>query len=459
MEGATSVFDLTTGVSDSLRYRPLGLMENPFKGDSESGEYVLDSAVAEEGNKLLNAIGMAASQERSKPIVVTKHEMPSAYPLRAIAGVEHELVNDEEINILHAYIQFFMLHTGRVRSTLHILGERLAFRSFDKTLIAWVEQVLSDRDESLISFDVLGAEALDAFAERFREDPAAAIESIFGPPEIERRPELAEVSDLRLTRLETDVDEDQQNPPELDASVPDAPGTAVVMAEEADAIAEENVDEAILDYIVDYTKARISPVVARALRVYRERGLAAMATEFRVTKAPRKTLAALAKFARVRFRKVVLIYDGFDSWNSAPPELRRDITTSLSEIRWLLDSDAMMVMMLEKDGVDELEEAFSGGTHIDWTFDSVRKVFDRPDVLDLEMVDSWLSAAAVVGSEPITTTNTILVEIAAAANGSMNAFVIKAHAAIESAADRGVGELDDEALAAGLAAGSEEAPE
>ena len=49
---------------------------------------------------------------------------------------------------------------------------------------------------------------------------------------------------------------------------------------------------AVLDYLIEYTRAHLSPVIARGLRMYRERGLSALAEELKITKAPRKTLAA-----------------------------------------------------------------------------------------------------------------------------------------------------------------------
>ena len=125
-------------VSTSMRYRPLGLLDNPFMGSATAREYALESAVAQEGNKFLKAIDVAAGEEKPRPICITKHPIPTSYPMRAVAGVERELVDDDDFNVLHAYIMFFMLHNGRIRSTLHIMAERLAFRSFDKTLVVYV---------------------------------------------------------------------------------------------------------------------------------------------------------------------------------------------------------------------------------------------------------------------------------------------------------------------------------
>jgi hypothetical protein len=316
----------------------------------------------------------------------------------------------------------------------------------------YVEKVLADTDESLISYQVLGGERLAEFAETFRADPRATITSLFGEPKIvERRPELSEVGDKRGANLEADV-EDEDAVPEIDATVEDAPGTETVLDEEAAARAAEDVDQAVVDYIVEYTKMHLSPVVSRALRVYRERGLAALTTEFTVTKAPRKTLAAVAKFASVRFDKIVLIYDGFDGWGQVPADTRQKIATSLSEIRWVLESDAVLVMMLEKGNVAELEELFAAGRQLPWDFSGLIPLGDAPDVIDAVIVNAWLAAAVYPGADVLTLGDRVLSALVEASDGSLKQLATKAAAAVEDAAERGVATLDDAALAVGLAA-------
>ena len=46
--------------------------------------------------------------------------------------------SDDSLNVVHAYIQLYMMRKGRVRSTLGAVGERIAFRSFDETLASYV---------------------------------------------------------------------------------------------------------------------------------------------------------------------------------------------------------------------------------------------------------------------------------------------------------------------------------
>ena len=449
--------DDSTANSRLDRYKPLGLVANPFSAKADDPVQVaIELDVASEGRRLLAAIVSAAGQEKARPIVVTKYPIPSYYPLRAIAGVEYEIANDDSVGVLHAYVQMYMMHIGRIRSTLGILGERLAFRSFDKTLAIYLGTIVDEPDTDLISFQVLGEEAWAAFVSRYREDPAAAVEYVFGELEVERRPELAIVSDIRLTRLEVDASEEEETP-EVDSTIGEPPGADVVLAEEADGHEQQDESLAVLDYIVEYTKEHLSPVIARGLRRYRERGLAAMSDEFRITKAPRKTLAALVKLARMRFRKVALIYDGFDSWAGVPNELRSQIAGSLSEMRWMLESDAVMVLLLEQDTVPELDEQFGAGVRVDWRFDNISRIFDLKDEIDPNIVNTWLETAAAPGREPLTLANEVLSAIVDAAEGSLMRFATMAAAAIDDAADRGIASLDQAALEAGLAAKQTEA--
>jgi hypothetical protein len=257
--------------------------------------------------------------------------------------------------------------------------------------------------------------------------------------------------------LQSDVDEDD-NEPELDGAIGDAPGTEVILSEETSP--EEDADRAILDYIVEYTKVHLSPVIARALRVYRDRGLVALTAELTITKAPRKTLAAIVRFARVRFRKIVIIYDGFDNWAQTPADVRSEITGTLSELRWMLEEDAVVGIVVQPGKVPELEEQFGAGVHVDWDFPGVVGLEEAPDAIDVGMIDRWLAAATPKGVAPLTVGDPVLSALLDASNGSLKAFALAAVTAIENAADRKVSALDEEALEAGKAASwSEEGAE
>lgn len=432
-------------------YRSLGLVGNPLRlpnVGSLPGGIGLD--VTAHANRLVAAIIGSLESDRPKPVLVLKDpKIPSSYPLRTISMVEKVIGGDDSLNTLHAYVQLYMLRSGRIRATLRIVGERLAFRQFDETLAVYIEQVLREPDTSLTAYQVAGPDALGEFAERFSQSPLEVVHALFGAPEIERKPEFAEVGDVRTSDLEPDVDEDDDSP-EIDETIGDAPGTGMAEVDQDDSVDES--DLLLVDYLVEYAKAHYSPVIARALRVYRERGLAAMPTDIRVTKAPRKTLAAIAKFARLRFDRLVIFYDGFENWHTVPPEMRGQVAASLTEIRWLLAEDAVIIPVLERGEVNEIEEPFSGGTRVDWDFAGVRALERDTDRLDVEIVEGWLVDAAAPGSNALTLSDPVLAALSDEAGGSLTAFATAGAAAIDDAALRGVKVLDDAALAAGRAA-------
>jgi hypothetical protein len=427
---------------DVARYRSLGLIGNPFasSGDDEYGIGV-NLEIQAHANLLLSAIDAASRQETPKPILVTKStNIPDFYSLRAISVVEGALVRDESLNVLHAYIQLYMMRRGRVRSTLGIVGERLAFRSFEKTLAAYVGHVLSEPDTTLASYRALDDGVFAEFEQRFADDPVTAVTDLFGTPELERRAELAEIVDLRLAGLEHDIEESDVSA-EIDETVGTAPGAGI----ELTGVIES---DPLVDYLLDYTAVHLSKVVARALRAYTERGLAAMSTELRVTKAPRKTLSAVARLAGARFAKTAIIYDGFDNWQAIDREMRQTIVGALSEMRWTLDGLAAFVFLLEDGRVPELEEQFGAGTRLSWEWGSLAKLQQEPDTLDADTIESWLAAASLAGNEPLTLGDPVLAGCLADADGSLVRFATAAAAAIESAVERGLASLDETAAGA-----------
>lgn len=439
---------------NTSRYRSLGLVANPFSAEVEEGIGIgVALEIEATSNRLLAALVSASRESAPKPILVSKTtDVPSYYPLRAVSRVELDLINDDSLNVLHAYIQLYMMRKGRIRSTLGVVGERLAFRSFEQTLAQYIAQIIDAPDESLTAYAVLGPESLSAFAQRFREDPLAVVNRYFGEPELERRPELAEVADLRLASLDADIEETDVSA-ELDSSVGNAPGTGFALPG-----AEEHAEDiqAVVDYLIEYTAAHLSKVVARGLRIYRERGLAALSTELRITKAPRKTLGAVVKLACSRFEKLAIIYDGFENWGSIAPEMRQTIMNSLTEMRWLLDGDAVFVLLLEQGKVPELEEQFAGGTKVDWDFPWLIKAQNSAGELDMDMVRSWVDSAALPGGSPDLSR---LDELAAEAASDLDVFAAMAYAAVEDAAVRGISALDDASLQAGRLAAIEETAE
>lgn len=434
---------------ETARYASLGLISNPFVAPEEQDE---DAAVASEiaaaGNVLLKAIAERSAEEAPRPLVVLKGDLPSQYALQAMGSAESFLATDEGLGVLYAYVPLFAMRVGAVRATLSVIAERLAFRDFETTLVAYISTVLTAPDESLASFIAAGPEPLAEFATAYSHDARAAVRSVFGDGPLELHPQMSQVADLRHAELDADgIEEDAA--PELDASVGTTPGAAAAAAAADELQAEK--DRAVFEYLTEYTSVHLSPVVARALRVYRDRGLVAFAGELRVTKAPRKTLTAILKLAATRFKRSAFIYDGFENWLDIPEDTRSSIVGALSELRWKAAGLAYPVFVLSEGDAPEIEETFGGSGSVRWDFPGLLPMQENRGTLLPQVVDEWLACAALAEGT-WTMAEPVLAALAAEADGSMRAFIRMAHAAIESAAERGLDRLDDEARQSGLAA-------
>jgi hypothetical protein len=238
--------------------------------------------------------------------------------------------------------------------------------------------------------------------------------------------------------------EESEATAEVDSSVGDAPGTQQLLAEAASEMDTDNA--AVLDYIIEYTRAHVSPVIARGLRVYRDRGMAALADELKVTKAPRKTIAKLCEFASLRYSKVVFIYDAFENWHDIEPDLRSKLVGTMSDLRWKTAGGAFPVLVVGPEEAPELEEAFGHSTRVEWGFEGLTALEDNKDDILPDVVNGWLASAALEGATPLTLDDEVLAKLVGLADGSLARFILLAEAALESAAERGATVLDAEAL-------------
>jgi hypothetical protein len=299
---------------------------------------------------------------------------------------------------------------------------------------------------------------------------------VFGLPVMERHMELTDVVDMRPLDLESDAIDETSDGLEIESDYVEARGVddgAIEAyaeqhalpedqesAEEAGAQADEPdeaavkaaLNDAVFEYVFEYTRERLSPVIARALRAYRVRGVAVAATEFTITKAPRKTLGAVLKFARSRFRHVVAIFDNFDAWPLADADMRSKVVGSLSEVRSLLGDDLEMVFLVEKDIAPELEEQFGHGSRVSWDFGNLYSYFENPQAFDPAWVDSWLASAALQDTIPMSGKDPVFGRFLDRAKGDLQRFATMAAAAVDDAAVRGSTSLDEQAERAGLSA-------
>ena len=282
--------------------------------------------------------------------------------------------------------------------------------------------------------------------------------------------ELTDVVDLRPVDLESEVIDEASDGEEIELDFQEARGVNDDALQDAepqhqladgepaevaalDEAAEKAAfDDAVFEYVFEYTREHLSPVVARALRAYRVRGVAVAATEFTITKAPRKTLAAILKFARCRYRHVVVLFDNFDAWPLADMDLRSKVVGSLSELRSLMGDDLEMVFLVEKDLAPELEEQFGYALRVPWDFGNLDTYFENPQALDPVVIDSWLASASIQGATPITSEDPVVASLLAAADGNLTRFATMAAAAVDDAAARSANALDGQAQAAALAA-------
>ncbi len=450
----------------STAYRGLGLIGNPFVLSARNIDAFIDFEGRAMTNRLLKAIDEQADAGRPRTIWVNKGELPPSYALSAVGDVEHEIVSDDSLNLVSGYVQLAMMRMGRIRAILQIASESVAFSRVDRTIAAWVKQILAEPDTTLDAYLALEPDALTAFVRSFEDDSLAAVHRLFGEPLMERHMELTNVVDLRPVDLESEEIDESSDGTEIapdfreargvsdgaiDEWVESHPDKAEEVLPAADGEDPDNAvaNDALFEYLFEYTREHLSPVVARALRAYRVRGVAVMATEFTITKAPRKTLGAVLRFARCRFRRVVVLFDGFDAWPLAEADLRAKIVGALSEVRSLLGDDLEMVFLVEHDLAPELEEQFGGGVRVEWLFENLDRYFEEPNVLDADIIDSWLASAALPGASPITVRDGVLARFFDAADGSLPRFGRAAEAALRDAAMRGVSELDETAERAG----------
>ena len=328
---------------------------------------------------------------------------------------------------MHAYIQLAMMRMGRVRAILQMVSERVAFGRLDKTISAWVERVLAEPDTTLETYAALGSERLGAFSEAFAADPSARSTRYSAFPSWSATWNSRDVVDMRPVDLESEEIDESSDGVEIAPDFQEARGVSDGSIEEwqekhqqlpeaeeepaaevPDEAAEKAaLDDAVFEYVFEYTREHLSPVVARALRAYRVRGVAVAATEFTITKAPRKTLGAILKFARCRFRHVVAIFDNFDAWPLADNDLRSKVVGSISEVRSLLGDDLEMVFLVEKDLAPELEEQFGHGRRVTWDFGNLDSYFEDPESLQPAWIDSWLASAALSGADAAVRSTTL----------------------------------------------------
>jgi hypothetical protein len=185
-------------------------------------------------------------------------------------------------------------------------------------------------------------------------------------------------------------------------------------------------------------------VVARAIDAYRRQGAAAAAQELKITKAPRKTFKAIGALAAFGFDAVVIAFDQFDGWERIGPDVRGQIASSLTEMRWALDGAGVVAIMSRAGATPELEELFAAAERVDWDFKTLAPFEEGEGVAAIPVAD-WLAAASL-GDPTVSADDPVFAVIEQRADGDLDAYVAMAAAALDDAMLRDSTVLDESAV-------------
>ena len=404
--------------AQTSRLRSLGLLGNPFDVDMSSSADPRGTEVASRAAafRLLGAIGATKSDPSHTPIILEKSpDVHSYYSVTSMVFVMKALVDGEIIpGSIPAYIPLDMMRLGRVRALLAEMAERIAGHTPDLVIGTWSRRTLIEPDASLPEWDALLATGFDrdeALAD-IQADPRAFCARVFGELAETREgaddfEALMRVSTSRKETLEVDPEMDsadlapeaEDNPEDRLAEVFTVPLGEIDEGALPDAV-DERLPELLLgDYIVAYTKAHLSPVVARGIRAYRAQGYASMAEELKISKAPTKSLLAIFEFSKGVYDLGVALYDRIEMWETVPAELRSAIVQTLTELRRNLKDHAVMVFMLEPETAPELEAGFPDATRVEWSFKELSTI-EHETLADTELLTYWIGSAGIDGVMP-----------------------------------------------------------
>jgi hypothetical protein len=414
-----------------------------------------------EALRMLAGMDAAASEEKSRPVLVLRD--PRIPPYYGVAASSEALffAGNDDVSILSVYVPFDLMRIGLTRAPLGSVAERLAESTFNRTLAAYVRSVLLEPDTSLPEYATVADMDFAAIAAGLESDPERVAE-YFGESVDERENEDVEltmrVSLERQSRLEAEPAESEDSAEEASGDETDEALAAVFMApaiQEGELPAEESdpeglARELLADYVIAHTRAHLSPVVARGLLVYKARGTTPMTQELKVTKAPRKTLAALTRFACHRYRKVALVYDRFDQWEYTPEDMKAKIVGAFAQIRMAMGPWGEIVLMAAAGAAPELEDQLSAGWSVPWTMSAAEQLVDDPPRVDEGTLRELLLAAVLPGREDsVIASARRLAELVEPSAGDAGRLLAMASATVQDAARRGLAGIDDAALAAG----------
>lgn len=381
---------------DVARYEEIGLVGNPYALPEDLGESSLGATLAVQAAaaSMLSAVYGTAGQERSRPVhLIKSRDVPNSYHIRAMSRFIPQVGSVAGMHFLPVYVPLIMMRMGRIRGPLSMLAELLTARDVDLTIAAYAREAIASPDTDLPEWSGLTNEDVSDALARIDENPADWVAELFGSPEDvrveERVPEIERImkdASQREQLLEPDPTEEAD-------SVEVEEGELEVSSEIIEHV--NPLDRPFVRYVLAHVKQHLSPVIARGLRSYVTSGTAAMTQELKITRAPRKTLAALGRFARYQFDKVVLIFDNFEGWDMVPDSLRAEILGGLTEIRYALGPNGILVIAGGDGDAPEVDEQFAGAHQVRWDMEELGRVFAADAPNDVAALHAWLDAAAL----------------------------------------------------------------
>jgi hypothetical protein len=446
-------------------YLRLGFVANPFPPVDESASDPLWVRLVTRAATNQLAAALMRGIERSRPVLITmSEEIPDYYVRLAVNGYLFWAANDPELGTLALNTPLEMMRLGRIRATLIEIAERLAAMDFPASIAAYLADTLIAVDPDLPEAAAITAGELEAARMAFATDAHAAVERFLGPRPAQATPsqameqEAVHAAYLRTVGQDVDPAKDEE-PDEAAPSAMDPlepPAEAEPEAETPEPVPERDPDLAMRDYIVAFVGKDISPVVGRTLRQYGIWGETILSQELKVTKAPRKTLAALLRLMNHRWKRIVVIYDSFDNWPMIETQMRNDILAALTELRWIVGEAGVMAIAIPEGKCPQIEEQFAAAETLAWTMPEIARLYEHDVTIDPEVVQRWLDSASISGESAVRLDGPELAPIVEAADDDVLQFALMAETAFRDAAARGLTALDEQAVNAGVASCSVE---
>ena len=376
-------------------YRSIGLVANPFLPGKTNDEDTpgVRLTVRASALRLIAALDRAASAGRPVQVRVVKPaDIPSYYTVATLADLLGELAESDDLGIVMCYMPLLSVRDGVFRSALARLAELVAGRSVELTLAAYIRTALAEPDTSLPSWAALEEQDIEGLIGEFTQRPADAVVEHLGPPDLVRDsgadPErldriLKESSRRQETMPSEALEADTTVEQESDEGLPEPPEEGPPSL------------EPLAEYVIAHLKAHVSPVIARGVRAYVTDGTASMTEELKLTRAPRKTLQALMRFALFRFRKIVFLYDQFEAWELMPADMRVELLGSFAKLRWVLGDDGTLVVAAVEGEAPEIDDLFAAADRVSWSMEELSRIESKDAVINEDAAAKWLMSAVI----------------------------------------------------------------